>query len=65
MINDTLEVFQQFHQVPAEARPKVLTRDTTATVKTIGRYLPRKQSFTWQQQIVENVRRCYHKTTGI
>ena len=50
MINDTLDVFQQCHQVPAVARPCILNKGTSARVQTVGRYLPKPDLFKWQQK---------------
>ena len=58
MITDTLDVFQQHHCVPADARRNILNTDKTARVQTIGRYLSKQDRFTWQQKIVQNAKQA-------
>ena len=65
MINDTLDVFQQRHQVPAVARPCILNKGTLAPVQTVGRYLPKQDRFNWQQKIVQNAKQAYWNYIGI
>ena len=48
MITNTLNVFQQHHCAPADARPNILNTDKTARVRTIGRYLSKWDRCKWQ-----------------
>ena len=65
IINDTMDIFQQRHQVPAMAILCILNKGTSARVQTVGRYLPKRNQFNLQQKIVQKAKQAYRNSINI